>query len=48
MRIRQAPAGMLPKVDYPESLTRSNNPVFVFSSLLMQHQFTQGNFTYIC
>lgn len=43
-RIRQARAGLLPNVNYAESLTRSNNPVFVFSSLLTQHQFTPSNF----
>lgn len=43
-RIQEARAGMLPQVDYSESLTRSNNPVFVFSSLLEQGQFTQNNF----
>jgi outer membrane protein TolC len=34
----------LPKLNYSESFTRSNNPVFVFSSLLTQHQFTADNF----
>lgn len=43
-RIRQARAGMLPKLSYTESLTRSDNPVFVFGSLLTQHQFTQSDF----
>ena len=38
-RIAQARAGMLPKINYSESFTRSDNPVFVFSSLLTQHQF---------
>jgi outer membrane protein TolC len=42
--IAEARAGFLPKVDYSESWTRSNNPVFVFSSLLTQHQFEEGNF----
>lgn len=44
IHIRQARAGMLPKVNYTESLSRSNNPVFVFGSLLTQHQFKQDNF----
>lgn len=44
LRIQEARAGMLPSVDYSESLTRSNNPVFVFSSLLEQRKFAQGNF----
>ena len=43
-RITQARAGMLPKVNYSESFARSNNPVFVFSSLLTQHQFGVENF----
>jgi outer membrane protein TolC len=43
-RITQARSGLLPKVNYSESLTRSNNPVFVFSSLLTQHQFGAANF----
>jgi outer membrane protein TolC len=40
----EARAGRLPRVDYAESFTRSNNPVFVFSSLLTQHQFGPENF----
>src|SRR5690242_9075356 len=43
-RIAQARGALLPKVNYSESLTRSNNPVFVFSSLLTQHQFGPENF----
>jgi outer membrane protein len=43
-RIRQARSGYLPKLNYTESFQRSNNPVFVFSSLLTQHQFTEQNF----
>ena len=43
-RVRQARSGYLPKLDYSESWQRSNNPVFVFSSLLTQHQFTEQNF----
>jgi len=44
MRITQAKSGFLPKIDYAESWTRSDNPVFVFGSLLTQHQFTESNF----
>lgn len=44
-RIEQARGGWLPKVNYQESWQRSNNPVFVFSSLLTQHQFTESNFS---
>jgi outer membrane protein len=43
-RVTAARSGRLPRVNYTESLTRSDNPVFVFSSLLTQHQFTQQNF----
>ncbi len=43
-RIAQARAGMLPKINYSESFARSDNPVFVFSSLLTQHQFGPENF----
>jgi len=43
-RITQARGGKLPKVNYSESFARSDNPVFVFSSLLTQHQFGAGNF----
>lgn len=43
-RMEQAKSGRLPRVNYQESWTRSNNPVFVFSSLLTQHQFSEKNF----
>lgn len=43
-RVTEARAGFLPKVNYSESWTRSDNPVFVFSSLLSQHQFGEENF----
>lgn len=43
-RIEQARSGYLPKVNYQESFARSNNPVFVFSTLLTQRQFTIENF----
>lgn len=43
-RITQARSGYLPKLNYAESWARSNNPVFVFSSLLTQHQFGPQNF----
>jgi len=42
--IREARSGWLPKLNYSESFNRSDNPVFVFSSLLTQHQFTADNF----
>lgn len=43
-KVEEARSGFLPKVDYSESWTRSDNPVFVFSSLLTQHQFGEQNF----
>ena len=43
-RIAQARGGNLPKVNYAESWMRSDNPVFVFSSLLTQGQFGEQNF----
>jgi len=44
-RVTQAKGGLLPKVNYSESWVRSNNPVFVFSSLLTQRQFSEPNFS---
>ena len=43
-RIQSARSGLLPKLTYSESYQRSDNPVFVFGSLLTQHQFKQENF----
>ncbi len=43
-RREQAASGRLPKVSYTEAWQRSDNPVFVFSSLLTQQQFTEKNF----
>ena len=43
-RVTAARSGLLPKINYEESWTRSDNPVYVFSSLLGQHQFTADNF----
>ena len=43
-RVTEARSGLLPKVNYSESWARSDNPVFVFSSLLTQHQFGPENF----
>src|SRR5438270_4789273 len=37
-RIHQAQSGYLPRLQFSENLQRGNNPVFVFSSLLTQHQ----------
>ena len=43
-RVTQARGGYLPKVDLAESWQRGNQPVFVFSSLLAQRQFTAADF----
>ena len=43
-RLGEARSGRLPRLNYSESFARSDNPVFVFSSLLTQHQFTADNF----
>jgi outer membrane protein TolC len=43
-RIAEARGTRLPQISYTESWQRSNNPVFVFSSLLTQHQFGPENF----
>jgi outer membrane protein TolC len=43
-KVQEARGGFLPKVNYSESWTRSDNPVFVFSSLLTEHQFGEQNF----
>ncbi len=43
-RVAEAHSGALPKVNYTESFARSDNPVFVFGSLLTQHQFAAENF----
>jgi outer membrane protein len=43
-RIQQARSRYMPRAHFSESLQRGNNPVFVFTSLLTQHQFTEGNF----
>ncbi|MEW5974821.1 MAG: TolC family protein [Acidobacteriota bacterium] len=43
-RVRAAWAGYLPKVSFDHTLTRGNNPVYVFGSLLTQRRFTEANF----
>ncbi|HEV2349078.1 MAG TPA: TolC family protein [Terriglobia bacterium] len=42
--IAMAESSRYPHVDFSENFTRGNNPVFVFSSLLMQRQFGAQNF----
>jgi outer membrane protein TolC len=43
-RVTQVRGGYFPKVDVAESWQRGNHPVFVFSSLLAQRQFTAADF----
>lgn len=43
-RIAQAQSGRLPKVNFSESFVRSDNPVFVFGTLLTQQRFGPENF----
>ncbi len=43
-RIAQARSGWLPRATYMESFQSGNNPVYVFGSLLTQHQFSAANF----
>ena len=43
--ITAARSALLPRVNWSESFTRGDNPVFVFSSLLTQHQFGAENFS---
>jgi outer membrane protein TolC len=43
-RATQARGSYFPKVDFSESWQRGNHPVFVFSSLLGQRQFTPADF----
>lgn len=40
-----AQSGRYPRVDFSEGVTRGNNPVYVFGSLLTQGQFTTANFS---
>jgi len=43
--LREARAGWFPLLQFNETFTRGNNPVFVFGSLLEQARFTQANFS---
>jgi outer membrane protein TolC len=43
-RVEQARAAWLPRVDFSQSFTRGNNPVYVFGALLAQRQFTAAHF----
>jgi outer membrane protein TolC len=43
-RVQRAQSGFWPRVDLTETVQRGNNPVFAFSSLLLQRRFTAANF----
>ncbi len=43
-QLREARAGWFPLLQFSETFTRGNNPVFVFGSLLEQARFTQQSF----
>jgi outer membrane protein TolC len=43
-RVRVAAAAYLPKLSFDHTITRGNNPVYVFGSLLTQRRFTEENF----
>jgi outer membrane protein TolC len=42
--VNQARAGFLPRVDFSEGFTHSDNPVYAFGSLLNQGRFTSADF----
>lgn len=42
--IDAAKAGYLPQLNFSEGVTRGNNPVYVFGTLLTQRQFSAANF----
>jgi outer membrane protein len=42
--VDQALAGFLPRVDFSEGFTRSDNPVYAFGTLLNQGRFTAADF----
>lgn len=42
--VDQARAAFLPRVDFSEGVTRSDNPVYAFGALLNQGRFTQADF----
>lgn len=46
-RVDEAMSAFLPRLDYVESFHRSDNPVFVFGTLLNQGRFTEDNFNVV-
>jgi outer membrane protein TolC len=45
-RVQEARAGYLPRLDLIEGWQRADQPVFVFSSLLVQRRFSSGDFAF--
>ncbi|MDD5541782.1 MAG: TolC family protein [Acidobacteriia bacterium] len=46
-KISQALSNYLPQLNFDETITRGNNPVYVFGSLLTQRQFGPENFNIV-
>ena len=44
-QLREARAGWFPLLQFSETFTRGNNPVFVFGSLLEQARFSPAEFS---
>jgi outer membrane protein len=44
MEFKATKGGYLPRLDFEQSYLAGNNPVFVFGTLLSQHNFTADNF----
>jgi outer membrane protein len=44
LKLKEAGTDRLPTAQFTQSITRSNDPVFIFSSLLKQGRFSAGNF----
>lgn len=42
--VQQAKSAFLPRIDFSESITRSNDPVYVFGTRLRQSRFTAADF----
>lgn len=42
--VKEARAGLLPRLEFTENATRGNDPVYVFGTLLRQQRFTAANF----
>src|SRR6185437_1121752 len=42
--VQEARAGLLPRISFTQSATRSNDPVYVFGTRLRQERFTVADF----